>query len=90
MLRLPKISLLLLTTLSCATFSSMTAGAQTQQPSVTAQQSSAPVNDDKARGIALYQQGEAKAAVKALRDAVKQDKDDAEGWYYLGLALSIS
>ncbi len=44
---------------------------------------------DRERGQKLYEEGDAKGAVKALREAVKQNKDDADAWYYLGLALSL-
>ena len=39
------------------------------------------------RGVTLYQQGNAKGAVDALRTAVKRDKTDTSAWHYLGLAL---
>ena len=84
-----KKSLLLLMLLACVALLSINASAQTQPQSVSAQQPSISGLDDKARGIALYQQGDAKDAVKALREAVKQHQDDADAWYYLGLALSL-
>jgi TonB family protein len=62
---------------------SLSARAQ-QQP----QQQAALSPDDKARGIALYQQHDARGAIKALRSAVKKDKSDADAWYVLGLALN--
>lgn len=52
------------------------------------QQSSEVATDDRARGIQLYDQGNYKEAAEALRLAVKQRKDDADAWYYLGLALN--
>jgi TonB family protein len=52
------------------------------------QQQAALSPDDKARGIALYQQHDARGAIKALRSAVKKDKSDADAWYVLGLALN--
>jgi TonB family protein len=58
------------------------------QTKVNGQQSSAVTSDDSARGIKLYNQGDIKGAAEALRLAVKQHKDDADAWYYLGLALT--
>jgi len=52
------------------------------------QQSSAVTSDDSARGIRLYNQGDVKGAAELLRLAVKQHKDDADAWYYLGLSLN--
>ncbi len=43
---------------------------------------------EREQGIEFYRQGNVKAAVKALRAAVKQDKTDADAWYYLSLALN--
>lgn len=40
------------------------------------------------RGVGLYKQGNIKEAVKALRAAVKQNKADADAWYFLSLALN--
>ena len=40
------------------------------------------------RGIELYRRGDAKAALTVLRQVVKQQKDEARAWHYLGLALS--
>jgi TonB family protein len=39
------------------------------------------------RGIDLYRQHKYADAAIALKRAVKEDKTDADGWYYLGLAL---
>ncbi|HEX8920211.1 MAG TPA: tetratricopeptide repeat protein, partial [Pyrinomonadaceae bacterium] len=58
--------------------------AQQQQPSPTVAEGAAA----RERGIKLYEQGEIKEAVKALREAVKQDKNDAAAWYYLSIALN--
>lgn len=41
---------------------------------------------DTARGIELYRQGKHKDAIKALRAAVKKQKEDADAWFYLGNA----
>jgi TonB family protein len=39
------------------------------------------------RGRQLYLRGDARRAIEALRYVVKERKDVAEAWYYLGLAL---
>ncbi len=39
-----------------------------------------------ARGIQLYLQGDASGAAKVLTAVVKKHPDDADAWYYLGLA----
>jgi TonB family protein len=44
-------------------------------------------SSERDRGIQLYEQGDAKGAVEILRVAVKQNKEDAVAWHYLGLAL---
>jgi TonB family protein len=45
-----------------------------------------PASDDTARGIELFEQGDAKQAIKLLRKAVENRKDDLNGWHYLALA----
>jgi len=40
-----------------------------------------------ARGIQLYRQGDVAGAIKILKKAVKWFPDDADAWYYLGLAF---
>jgi TonB family protein len=45
------------------------------------------VDDELSRGISLYKQGDAKSAVKVLKKVVKNRKNDAEAWYYLGLSF---
>lgn len=40
------------------------------------------------RGIQLYQQGDASGAVKVLKEVIKKHPDDADAWYYLGLAFN--
>lgn len=56
----------------------------------SAQQTPAAVDaaGERDRGLGLYERGDTKAAVKALRAAVKLDKNDGEAWHYLSLALS--
>jgi Flp pilus assembly protein TadD len=51
---------------------------------VKAQQSTA--SEERENGIKLYKQGEIKAAINVLSLAVKNDKEDGEAWYYLGLS----
>lgn len=43
---------------------------------------------DFARGVDMYKQGNSRGAVDALRSATKQNKADADAWYYLGLSLN--
>ncbi|HEV2912645.1 MAG TPA: TonB family protein [Pyrinomonadaceae bacterium] len=52
------------------------------------QQQQAAAPDDTARAIKLYEKGDLKAAIEALRKTVKLDKDNANAWHYLGLALN--
>ena len=40
-----------------------------------------------AHAIQLYQQGDAAGAIKILREVVEKHPDDADAWYYLGLAF---
>jgi TonB family protein len=40
------------------------------------------------RGIQLYEQGDLRAAAKVLQEVVVKRPDDADAWYYLGLALN--
>jgi TonB family protein len=54
---------------------------------VCAQQSTA-ASGERVRGINFYNQGNDKEAIEALRQAVKQRKDDLSAWHYLGLALA--
>ncbi|PYS93042.1 MAG: hypothetical protein DMF64_06460 [Acidobacteria bacterium] len=44
--------------------------------------------DDKTRGIELYQHGDYEGAVRVLQVVVKQQKNDADAWYYLGLTYN--
>jgi TonB family protein len=52
-----------------------------------AQQPGSSADQNTARGIQLYQQGDAVNAVKVLKDVVKKDPKNADAWYYLGLAF---
>jgi TonB family protein len=54
--------------------------------SLRAQQSPVAIPDETARGIKLYEQNETEEAIKVLRKVVKHSPDDADAWYYLGLA----
>ena len=45
------------------------------------------VSTERARGIELYEKGDDREAIKALRAAVKQHQDDLGAWYFLGLTL---
>lgn len=56
------------------------------QTSAPEQPASSTIND-RDRGIQLYQKGDVKGAVDALRIAVKRDQNDLAAWHYLGLAL---
>jgi TonB family protein len=55
---------------------------------VHAQQPDIAANQDTARAIQLYKQGDATQAIKMLREIVKQHPDDADAWYFLGLAFN--
>ena len=50
------------------------------------QQPGSATSDERDRGLQLYQNGDAKGAIEALRIAVKRQKDDISAWHYLGLA----
>jgi TonB family protein len=53
-------------------------------------QSPAPATpgDETARGIGLYNQGDVQGAIRELRNAIKDNKQDADAWHYLGLGLT--
>lgn len=53
-----------------------------------AQTTSATIPDDTAQGIKLYHQGNTEEAIKILTKVVKNRRDDADAWYYLGLAYN--
>jgi len=55
---------------------------------VQAQRPDGATNRDTARAIETYQQGDATEAIKLLQAIVKKRPDDADAWYYLGLALN--
>ena len=52
-----------------------------------AQRPDGATNSDTARAIEIYQQGDATEAIKLLQAIVKKRPDDADAWYYLGLAF---
>ena len=54
----------------------------------SARAQAAEPNASTARGIQLYKQGDAPGAVKVLKEIVKKHPDDADAWYYLGLAFN--
>jgi TonB family protein len=67
------------------------AQAQTPNPAVSVQTSTAaPGSAERERAVAMIRQGDYKDAAGALRAAVKKNRQDADAWYYLGLALSRS
>lgn len=72
---------------SVAVFASVTLFIFISPDKVCAQQTVAEFSIT-TRGIKLYQQGETIAAIEALTTAVKNRKDDADAWCYLGLALN--
>ena len=55
--------------------------------SANAQQPASSVSADTDRGIQLYKQGDFEGASKALRTAIKRQKNDISAWHYLGLSL---
>ena len=48
----------------------------------------APGVGNTTRGIDLYQQGDAAGTIKILKEVVKKHPEDADAWYYLGLAFN--
>lgn len=67
---------LFLSLILCVSGSSLRANAQ--QP--------ATEGSERDRGIALYRQGQTQAAIKILKEVVKEHAEDADAWYFLGLA----
>jgi TonB family protein len=57
------------------------------QAGISAQQLPAVLDEDTARGIELYKQGDAQRAIETLGKVIKKRKEDVNAWYYLGLAL---
>ena len=57
-------------------------------PTSLAQQSVTTGHEERDAGISLYKQSNTASAIKALKNAVKKDKLDAEAWHYLGLAYN--
>jgi TonB family protein len=64
-------------------YACLTGSAQTS----TSAQQPAAVSETRARGIRLFEQGDFKGALEALRAAVKENRADADAWYVLGLTL---
>lgn len=54
--------------------------------STNAQQPTNTPSEDRDRGIQLFRQGETAKAITILAKVVEKHSDDAEAWYYLGLA----
>lgn len=54
---------------------------------ISAQQLPAVLDEDTARGIELYKQGDREKAIEVLSKVIKKRKEDVNAWYYLGLAL---
>ncbi len=52
---------------------------------VRAQEASAQVSEEAARGLGLYRSGDVQGAVNVLRARVKAKADDADAWHYLGM-----
>ncbi|MGH9972042.1 MAG: tetratricopeptide repeat protein [Pyrinomonadaceae bacterium] len=53
---------------------------------VYTQEALTPGHEERDIGISLYKQGNTESAIKALSNAVKKDKLDADAWYFLALA----
>lgn len=52
------------------------------------QNSATIISEERTRGVTLYKQGDAEGAIRELQVAVKKHKEDADAWYFLGLALN--
>jgi TonB family protein len=50
-------------------------------------QTDSNVDSQRVRGIELYRQKKYREAASSLKQALKKDRNDADVWYYLGLAL---
>src|SRR6266849_668655 len=57
------------------------------RPVVSAQDESATAPGEVRHGIELYRQHKYADAANVLKRALKENKSDADAWYYLGLAL---
>jgi TonB family protein len=55
-----------------------------------ARPSTAGGSENRAQGIQLFRQGDLKGAIQRLQAAVKERKEDADAWFYLGLSLSAN
>ena len=51
------------------------------------QQQGPVASNQTSEGVRLYEQGDTDGAIKALREAVRNHRDDARAWHYLGLAF---
>lgn len=64
--------------------------AATIHPPVVAQEALTPGHEERDIGVSLYKQGNTESAIKALSNAVKKDKLDADAWYFLALACNTA
>jgi TonB family protein len=55
-------------------------------PRAHAQQPEGEVSADRDQGIKLYREGKLHEAIKLLREVVQKHPQDADAWYFLGLA----
>jgi TonB family protein len=55
-------------------------------PWVSAQQPATDASPDRDQGIKLYRQGKLHEAIKILREVTRQHPQDADAWYFLGVA----
>jgi Flp pilus assembly protein TadD len=55
---------------------------------IHAQQVAPQVSAEREQGIKLFQQGDTAGAIKALRVATKESKEDSAAWHYLGVSLN--
>ena len=70
-----------------AVFLSLTLNVLGMRTSANAQPTSSG-SEERERGIQLYNQGDAKAAITQLQAALRKNKADPKSWYYLGLSLT--
>jgi tetratricopeptide (TPR) repeat protein len=76
-------------TLSCIAFSLLALAFVTFFPPYARSQQ-VIASEDRERGIQLYQKGDTKGAIEALRAATSKNRDDGGAWHYLGLALLVT